>query len=722
MLQRALVSSAIAAVAAATSLAYADDAVLYRMDVMGETPVLVPRIVNLPAGSTLVERAQKLFARLKKAKPQAYGQATLELAGERATELERSRIATVSLDPDRPRTSREVLAEIVHTFGALGITSVRTGSGQDAQLTTRGDIDSPAYTLTVPFWLGIPPAAFPGALVRLPGGELASAETLESRLRKGDPALVDSVMAVVGERRVARRLRGVRALGFAPANIAQPKLLGMLKDANARLRTAAVDGLGSHKGSEVVSALQAVLAEDRDEEVRIAAARALVESGDRGGAAAGIAFLLKSNDPDRKVAILSRLKGAALEGLADSLIPLLSDSSVKVRIVALTALAGNRDAKVLDAIADRLDKESVLEARDSAARALAQSGEARYVARGLAYDLGGKDEARAIAAAQQLGGMGADGREVLETTLKGNGAKPVRTAAAKALGRVADAASLPVLAEAASAGLKAAEKAANIILEALSAEALAKQMTEGAPNLRLLAVRAVKEGGGPAVQQALVAAAGDKDKQVRAAAGGGLGKVGGEGAVAALSTLLEDEVDVVRHAAAKSLGKLGDPAARPALIKLVKYGTIAVRRAVFRALAQLKGGPSREHIAPLLDSLYDDDAIVREFAIDTLAAADKKDRRILPVVRLQLKDQVVHVRKAAVRAVGMLGDEKIVSALEDALTDDDAAVRMVAVEALELVGGNRAAAVLEKHAGTEKDAAVVARAKEAIPKAKAKAE
>src|SRR5258706_419300 len=613
MFQRASISPALVAVAlgvlvaaSAPLAARADDAVVYRMDVMGDEPVLLPRVVGV-RGQTLLERARNLFGTLKKAKPQAYGRAALDISGDKARELERDKIATVSLDPDRPRTRREVLAEIVFTFNALGISSVRAGDGNEARLYTTSDLNGPAYVRNIPFWLGIPPIAFPGAQVRLPGGDLISAEALAEKLKRGDGTLVDAVMGIVDEKSIRRRLRGARALGHIRASVAKPKLLTLLKDSNPRLRAAAVDGLSSHKSPDVVRALIDVLGEERDDDVKIAAARALVESGDRQGAAAGIAFLLKSNDPERKIAILSKLQGGALEGLADSLLPLIADTNAKVRIAALRALA-------------------------------------------------------------------------------------------------------------------AAGTAARVLLEAQGAEALAKHINDGTPQLRLLAIEAVKDGGPASLAQAVQAATKDKDKRVRAVAAKAVARLGGEGAVAALSPLLQDEVDDVRFAAANGLGRLGSEEARAPLLGLLKYGTVKVRRAVFRALSRLKGAPPRESIAGLLDALYDDDAVVRAYAIDVLSGANKRDKRILPVVRLQLKDTNVHVRKASVRALGVLGDESIVTALEDALTDDSPEVRMVAVDALERIGGNKAAAVLEKHVATEQDKEVAARAKEAIPRAKAKQE
>jgi HEAT repeat protein len=341
------------------------------------------------------------------------------------------------------------------------------------------------------------------------------------------------------------------------------------------------------------------------------------------------------------------------------------------------------------------------------------------MSRGLAHDLRGGDEATAAAAAARLGELGEIGREPLEAALAA-GATLVRKAAANALLRIGDPRSLPALTAAARAGLPEAELAAAGILAKLPAEEIAKRIAEGDVLLRRLAVSAAATAGGPAVQKALLAGARDPEREVRLAAALALGKLGGEGAVAALAALLEDEADAVREAAADSLGKLAEPAARPALLKLTRYGNRRVRRAVMRALARLPGPPPREAVVTLLESLGDDDPSVREHALLALAKADRRDRRVVPVVRLQLKDSAAAVRRASVIAVGALGGSAVISSLKEALTDEAPEVRLAAVEALEQIGGDDAATTLARHAGAEKDPKVAARAREASERLKQK--
>jgi HEAT repeat protein len=700
--------------------ARADDAAVYRLDVLGDVPVLVPRIVRLRAGATMVERTRAMFARLRKSKPHVYGASQLDLSPDRAKELEESRIATVLLDARRPRHTREVVAEVVYSFAGLGVTSVRTvGPDQKTAMVTRKDIPSAAFVLGLPFWLGLPPSPVAGGLVRLPAGELIEAEALEERLRKGDAAIVSVIDVLLGDAAMRPKARAARSLGFAPAEIAKPRLLALLKEAHAGVRAAAVDALASHKDAEISAALSQLLAGDADESVKAAAARALVESGDRAGAQQGVEFLLRAGDPARKVAILSKMRGTALEGMAERLLPLLSDADARVRAAALGALAGQRDEKILGAVAERLAKDPDADCREAAARALLASGTPEFVARGLAFELGSTDESRAVSAAQQLGGMGGVGREALETQLL-RGTQAVRVAAAKALERIGEGASVTALAKAAEDGLKDARSAAETILSALAPDALGKLIAESAGYLRWLAIRAARSGQDAPVRLALIAALRDTDKVNRAAAAKALGRVGGEGSVAALLPLLEDENDKVRRAAADALGRIGDPQARASLLKQVKYGTVAVRRAVFRALSRLRGQPEREQVTILLECVYDEDAFVREYVMETLALGNKKDLRIANVVRLQLKDQVVHVRKAAVRALGKVGNERVLSNVEDALNDTAVEVRLAAVEALEALGGAKAAAALERHAGAEKDPNVASRAREAAAKVKAR--
>jgi len=169
----------------------------------------------------------------------------------------------------------------------------------------------------------------------------------------------------------------------------------------------------------------------------------------------------------------------------------------------------------------------------------------------------------------------------------------------------------------------------------------------------------------------------------------------------------------VREVAAEGLGALHDPRARRGLLGLAKYGNVRVRRAAFEALSRLKGIPARSAVGILLDALYDEDAPVREYALLALARADRKDRRIVPVVRLQLKDSAAGVRAAALRALGQLGDRQVVSSVADSLGDTSRKVRREAIRALELLGGTAARDALEAHAKNERDRKLADEAREA---------
>jgi HEAT repeat protein len=700
--------------------AVADTEVIYRQEIVGGSRILVPRAVEVTSGRVLVERVAALFARLKSEKPSAYGQASLDLSAERAAELERSRIATVVLDPDRPRSRDEVLGELVYTFATAGV-ALRAGeSGETPRLLRREDIPTPAYLLVLPFHLALPPSPFGGALARLPEGRVASVEDLEQRLRKGEKPLVDEVLRLADDKRASRRLRAVRALGYLPGEIARPRLLKLLRDPERRVQVAAVDGLSTHPQPEVLAALERLLTEDRDDDVRTAAARALVQSGQKQPALAGITFLLKSPDPERKVVLLRRLKGVRLEGIAQTLLPLLGEASARVRVAALEVLAERTETKILEAVQKLCEKDEDREVRATAARVLQRSGERRFVARGLAHDLAFSDEERARSAAEQLGGLGGEGREALEAALT-HASASVRAAAATSLRRIGDARALPALARAAQAGLSEAERAAAAILANQPPAELARLIADSEEYLKRMAIVTAAGSRDPAVQKAVASAAESRARSVRRVVAETLGKIGGEGAVPALSRLLEDEDDQVRRAAALGLGEIGDPASWPTLLRQVKYGNLEVRRAVFKALARLRGAPSLEAVGALLDALYDEDPTIREHALWAVAGADKKNKRILAVVLLQLKDTAEGVRRAAVRAVGMLGDSKNISNLEDALTDESPAVRLAAIEGLETIGGAAAAVVLERHAAREKDRGLAARAREAAAKIRANA-
>ena len=114
-----------------------------------------------------------------------------------------------------------------------------------------------------------------------------------------------------------------------------------------------------------------------------------------------------------------------------------------------------------------------------------------------------------------------------------------------------------------------------------------KLLLEGKPVLRPLAADALASMQNPDSLPALQKGAEDPDKQVRVVVAFALGKIGDSGAVPALTSMLDDEAWEVRANAAQALGMIGDSAAEPALQALLEDSSRQVQIAAQKALAKL---------------------------------------------------------------------------------------------------------------------------------------
>jgi HEAT repeat protein len=258
----------------------------------------------------------------------------------------------------------------------------------------------------------------------------------------------------------------------------------------------------------------------------------------------------------------------------------------------------------------------------------------------------------------------------------------VREAAAKALGRIGDAAAVP--------GLLAALRDESWQVREAAAEALGEIGAPAVPGLlaalrdadwqvRRAAAAALREIGDAAAVPGLLAALGDADANVREAAAAALGEIGDAAAVPGLLAALGDADWRVRRAAAAALGEIGDAAAVPGLLAALRDAEEDVRRAAAAALGQI-GAPA---VPGLLAALRDAEEDVRRAA--AAALGEIGDAAAVPGLLAALGDASWYVREAAAAALGQIGAPAVPGLLA-ALRDADANVREAAAAALGEIG------------------------------------
>ncbi len=142
-----------------------------------------------------------------------------------------------------------------------------------------------------------------------------------------------------------------------------------------------------------------------------------------------------------------------------------------------------------------------------------------------------------------------------------------------------------------------------------------------------------------------------------------------EQAVATLLAILSDRAKEVRAAAAKSLGELGDALAVPSLVVALSADTDReVRRAAAYSLG-LIGDPTA--LEALTNKLKDqgEDPAVRGMAAEALA--DLRDFRAIDTLMAALVDPSAEVRFWASFALGELGAQRALPALEHLAQTDN---------------------------------------------------
>ena len=153
----------------------------------------------------------------------------------------------------------------------------------------------------------------------------------------------------------------------------------------------------------------------------------------------------------------------------------------------------------------------------------------------------------------------------------------------------------------------------------------------------------------------------------------------------ALSGLLGDADGHVRAAAAMGLSKIGDPGAAGPIRRLLLDDYADVQEAAIKALAGLRGGLD---IASLIEDLGGQSALLRKNTALLLGMLG--DERAVSALGFALKDADISVRRAVVAALCRIKTPDSVKHLMLALTDEDTDVRAEAALSLGLAKDKRA--------------------------------
>ncbi|HYK25957.1 MAG TPA: HEAT repeat domain-containing protein [Steroidobacteraceae bacterium] len=169
----------------------------------------------------------------------------------------------------------------------------------------------------------------------------------------------------------------------------------------------------------------------------------------------------------------------------------------------------------------------------------------------------------------------------------------------------------------------------------------------------------------------------DENEYARRAAVEVLNEVGDAKSVKYLLEALKDSDWWVRSRAADALGKIGGPKVIEAVLTLVRDRDEDIRRAAIEILNQTKDERAVEH---LIQATRDPDWWVSERAVDALAEIGSK--RALPRLTEMLSAGNAKGLPIVVRALGRMGDAKLVDQLLPLLGRPEREIRIEAIQAL----------------------------------------
>ena len=205
------------------------------------------------------------------------------------------------------------------------------------------------------------------------------------------------------------------------------------------------------------------------------------------------------------------------------------------------------------------------------------------------------------AAAEMLGWIGLSRTLPALARLLDDPDREVVAVAARALGRLGDAAAVPFLLARLEDGMLTPGQVAGALrhIGGDAADRLAAYCSHVNPDVRLVATQVLSRIAGPTHTRVLVDALYDPVRSVRVSAAQALGRIGDPRAAPALLVALSGDDPRLRTRAAAALGEIGDESALPGLTAAVEDRDIDVSRAAAQALSAFEpeGHASLEALA-----------------------------------------------------------------------------------------------------------------------------
>ncbi|HVH58152.1 MAG TPA: HEAT repeat domain-containing protein [Vicinamibacterales bacterium] len=547
------------------------------------------------------------------------------------------------------------------------------------------------------------------------------------------------------------RMQAALALGEQHHPAAVPPLLSALDDPDTNVRFHAIEALGRLRADSAVDRLIAIAASG-DFFLGFAALEALALIGDSRIAPRLVEMLAVEEFRDAAADALSRL------GDERAIVPL-------VDMLNHSEAAAAPIARAIAAIGTRLASEE-LDVSSVVRQSVSASGR-QHLLRGLAAE----DEHTRIALARVLGWIGGtEGLGALRTLLHdplvrtdavaglvriGEPAVEVlvdalssedqelRTASIAALGAIGSRRATPALittledpamsigvcgALAKIGDVSAFEPLLGLLSHPQTAVRLAaigalnsighdempariKVLIEDSdPVARESAVRIAGYFGYPAVIDAVLARAGDREERVRIAALEHLPFLDDDGVVGLLDSALQRDSAKARAAAARALARVDPAGAVPLLVRALGDSDLWVRYFAARSLGQQRDGAPLPELLALAE--HDPAEPVRVAALEAIGAR-RAAPELAPLTRCA-REENTDVAAAALFTLGCLGGDEAMHMLRTAARNSDPSRRKAAIHGLAAMATEEAVSALAWLAAADADPSVVEAAIQAL--------
>ncbi|HTD13412.1 MAG TPA: HEAT repeat domain-containing protein [Steroidobacteraceae bacterium] len=192
------------------------------------------------------------------------------------------------------------------------------------------------------------------------------------------------------------------------------------------------------------------------------------------------------------------------------------------------------------------------------------------------------------------------------------------------------------------------------------------------------AIDVVIKANNPDTIRYLIAVLKDENESARRAAVEVLNEIGDAKSVKDLLAALKDSDWWVRSRAADALGKIGGPRVIDAVLQLVRDKDDDIRRAAIEILNQTK---DERAVESLIQATRDADWWVSERAVDALAEIGSK-RAVPRLMEMLHSPASGKATPIVVRALGKLGDGKLVDTLLPLIARPEREIRIEAIQAL----------------------------------------